>query len=504
MLTNTDLKQIEKLGISRETIDWQLSVFKKGPIYIQLDREAKPGDGILRMDDNETAKLIRLYDMHGSKSKIKFVPASGAATRMFKTLFDYLESAKKGKKELNSFLDTFFKQISHFAFFEELNSALKKKKLDMDKLLLGKHHDEIVKTILFKDGLNYGSLPKGLLKFHKYKEKPRTPFEEHLVEAALYALSPGKLAKLHFTVSPEHLPDFKKLLEESVDGLKQKFDVQFDVSFSVQQPSTDTMAVDMQDDPIRNVDGSILFRPGGHGALIDNLNALDADLVFIKNIDNVVPESNIQPTVRYKKVLAGKLIEIQEKVFGILKEIDSSVPAPARLHEMFTFVNKELCYELSQKDKEENVGLLRKILNRPIRVCGVVKNQGEPGGGPFWAPNTTGDTTLQIIESSQVNHDNAVQAEKFLKATHFNPVDLVCSPKTYKGEKFNLTDYIDKNTCFISYKSKDGKELKALELPGLWNGAMADWLTLFVEVPMETFNPVKTVNDLLRPQHQQL
>jgi hypothetical protein len=258
----------------------------------------------------------------------------------------------------------------------------------------------------------------------------------------------------------------------------------------------------MQNDPFRNHDGSILFRPGGHGALIDNLNKLDADLIFIKNIDNVVPEKGISTTVRYKKILAGKLLEIRHKIFSILRELDTSAPSPLRYSQIVDFIRTELCYELTGFRKHPSVELIKEILNRPVRVCGMVKNLGEPGGGPFWAPNTTGDYSLQIIESSQVNHSDPSQVEIFSRATHFSPVDLVCSPRSYKGEKFDLTKYIDRDTCFISYKSKDGMELKALELPGLWNGAMADWLTLFVEVPLETFNPVKTVNDLLRPQHQ--
>ncbi len=502
MLTSEDIKQIEKHGINREKIDWQQSVFERGPVYIQLNREASPGDGILIIGDKEAERLIRYYDEHNAKTKIKFVPASGAATRMFKALYDYLESVKKGKTELNPALETFFLQIKNFAFFDLLRFALNAKHFDVDQLIDKGSHSLILQTLLFEPGLNYGSLPKGLLKFHKYVNKSRTPFEEHLAEAALYASSPGRPVKLHFTVSPEHLPSFKKLLEESVNDMREKYHVQFDVSFSVQKPSTDTMAVDMQNKPFRNDDGSVMFRPAGHGALIDNLNELDADLIFIKNIDNVVPEHNIQPTVQYKKVLAGKLIEVQQKVFEILNELENPLVTPARVDEIYKFVRSELFYESNTATGARSVQMLRQILNRPIRVCGVVKNLGEPGGGPFWAPNTLGDITLQIIESSQVDHDNTIQAERFLRATHFNPVDLVCSPKTYKGEKFNLANYIDKNTCFISYKSKDGKELKALELPGLWNGAMADWLTLFVEVPIETFNPVKTVNDLLRPQHQ--
>jgi hypothetical protein len=356
--------------------------------------------------------------------------------------------------------------------------------------------------MLSDTGLNYGSLPKGLLKFHRYGSEVRTPFEEHIAEVALYAATPGKSICLHFTVSEEHLVGFRKLLKDALPAVESRFRAKFEVNFSLQKPSTDTLAVDMQNDPFRNEDGSLLFRPGGHGALIDNLNELNSDLIFIKNIDNVVPEKLIAPTIRYKKVLAGKLIETREKIFSILRELEISKPSAERLNQIVKFVRTELYYEPSNKTSPHSLSRLRSILNRPIRVCGVVKNTGEPGGGPFWAPNASGDVSLQIIESSQVNHSDPSQVEIFARATHFNPVDLVCSPKTYQGYKFDLAGFVDKDTCFLSYKSKDGRELKALELPGLWNGAMSDWITLFIEVPIETFNPVKTVNDLLRPQHQ--
>ncbi len=501
MLTTSDLQQIEQHGISREKIDWQLSVFKKGPSFIKLYREATPGDGIQVVNNKEAERLIRIYDEQKDISRMKFVPASGAATRMFKALFDYIEAAGSGKNEMSSPVEIFFSRIHEFAFYNELNSMLESKRLDIRQLIRDKKYTQVIQELLLADRMGYGSLPKGLLKFHRYDAKARTPFEEHLAEAALYASLPGQPVKLHFTVSPEHMAGFIKLMEASVGELEKQYGVRYEISFSVQQPSTDTIAVDMQNIPFRHSDGSVLFRPGGHGALIDNLNSLDADLIFIKNIDNVVPERLIQPTVRYKKMLAGKLIELQQQVFSMLHELDSGALSSSKISDMFGFIKKELCYE--PKNTEKNSILqLKKILNRPIRVCGVVKNLGEPGGGPFWAPNSMGDISLQIIESSQVNQEDKNQTDIFQRATHFNPVDLVCGPKSYTGTKFNLNEYIDRNTCFISYKSKDGRELKALELPGLWNGAMADWLTLFVEVPVETFNPVKTVNDLLRPQHQ--
>jgi hypothetical protein len=502
MLTTSDLKQIKKIGISEEQIEWQLSVFQKGPAYIKLQREALSGDGIQLIDDKEADRLIQLYDKQAGLSKIKFVPASGAATRMFKNLYDYLDAARKRKPSWNSFLETFFTEITKYAFYDLLKSGLTTKKLDIHKLILEKKYESVLEYLLMPSGLNYGSLPKGLLKFHRYGNHARTPFEEHIAEAAMYAVTDGQPVQLHFTVSAEHMEGFTKLLTELLPSFEKRFDLNFNIHFSIQKTSTDTLAVDMHNDPFRNDDGSMLFRPGGHGSLIDNLNDLDADLIFIKNIDNVVPERLITQTVRYKKVLAGKLFETQQKIVKILHELEFQTPSLERIKQIVHFVRTGLCYEMSKKTNPDSIPRLKSILNRPLRVCGVVKNVGEPGGGPFWAPNASGDISLQIVESSQVNHADLSQVEIFARATHFNPVDLVCGPRDVEGNKFDLRKYVDKNTCFISQKSKDGKELKALELPGLWNGAMSDWLTLFVEVPIETFNPVKTVNDLLRPQHQ--
>jgi hypothetical protein len=502
MFTTADLKQMKNAGITPEQIDWQLSVFQKGPSFIKLIREATPGDGIQSVVDHEADRLMKLYDQKKELKKTKFVPASGAATRMFKSLFDYLQSLQKGKPAWNQYLETFFEDIRNFAFYDSLKLLLSRKKLDLDTLIAQKKYEMVLRFLLSESGMNYGMLPKGMLTFHRYENGARTAFEEHLTEAALYAVTPGQPVNLHFTVSSEHMQGFNKLLKEKIKSYEKKFGVKYDITFSIQKPSTDTLAVDKQNDPFRNNDGSLVFRPGGHGALIDNLNELDFDIIFIKNIDNVVPEKELAATVRYKKVLAGKLLEIQQKVFEILTELEDCKLTEARMEEIIHFIRNKLNYEMTHFSTYEAVQQLRKILDRPLRVCGVVKNTGEPGGGPFWAPNTHGDISLQIIESSQVNHSDPLQVQIFSRATHFNPVDLVCSPRTYRGGKFDLTKYIDRNTCFISFKSKEGRELKALELPGLWNGAMADWLTLFVEVPMETFNPVKTVNDLLRPQHQ--
>ena len=358
-------------------------------------------------------------------------------------------------------------------------------------------------NMLFEKGLNYGQLPKGLLLFHKYPEGARTPMEEHLIEGALYGASNGE-AIVHFTVSHEHMSLFKKKVASRADGYAQKFGIKYDISFSEQKPSTDTIAANPDNTPFRNEDGSLLFRPGGHGALIENLNEIDADIIFIKNIDNVVPDRLKQETVDYKQVIAGVLVNLQKLAFRYLNELDKGTPSHDKLREIQHFVEHAFCRrsDIATLSDPELAEYLKKKLNRPMRVCGVVKNVGEPGGGPFLTYNHDGTISLQILESSQIDKNNKEYMEMFTHGTHFNPVDLVCAVKDYKGQPFDLPKFVDKSTGFISSKSKNGKELKALELPGLWNGAMSDWNTVFVEVPLGTFNPVKTVNDLLRPQHQ--
>ncbi len=367
-----------------------------------------------------------------------------------------------------------------------------------------KRFKDIVANLLTTPGLNYGSLPKGLLKFHKYAEGARTPLEEHLVEGALYACSSTGKVNVHFTVSSEHHELFEKLVNEKMPEYAKKFGVEYNISFSEQKPSTDTIAADSDNKPFRE-DGKLVFRPGGHGALIENLNDLDVDIIFIKNIDNVVPDRLKSDTVTYKNLIAGVLVTLQQKTFEYLKILDSGKYSQEQIEEIIRFVQQKLfCRKSDIKNMEdaELVIYLRNKLNRPIRVCGMVKNVGEPGGGPFLAYNQDGTVSLQILESSQIDMKDPKKKEMFDNGTHFNPVDLVCAVRDYKGNKFNLTEYVDKSTGFISSKSKNGRDLKALELPGLWNGAMSDWNTIFVEVPLTTFNPVKTVNDLLRDQHQ--
>ena len=399
----------------------------------------------------------------------------------------------------------FFDGIRNFAFYDDLNVACQRTAgKDIPGLLEEGNYKAVVAALLETAGLNYGALPKGLLKFHKYPEGPRTPLEEHLAEGAMYAAGKSGKVNVHFTVSTEHRELFKKLVEEKTGEFAKRYGVDYYITFSEQKPSTDTIAADMDNQPFRD-NGKLLFRPGGHGALIENLNDLDADIIFIKNIDNVVPDKLKADTVTYKKLIAGVLVTLQKKAFEYLELLDSGKYTHEQVMEILQFLQKQLfCKNPEVKNLEdaELVIYLKQKLNRPMRVCGMVKNVGEPGGGPFLAYNSDGTISLQILESSQIDMNDPAKKEMFEKGTHFNPVDLVCAVRDYKGHKFDLVRFVDKATGFISYKSKNGKDLKALELPGLWNGAMSDWNTVFVEVPLTTFNPVKTVNDLLREQHQ--
>lgn len=500
MFSPTDLQQIRQKNISEKQINWQVEQFKNGVQAINLDRHAGINDGILQITNNKTY----LEAFASSECYItKFVPASGAASRMFKDLFQALEDLNSGKTEqevlkTNKAAKTYLTNIEKFAFYPELVTSIKTANNDLNLKSYLAH-------LLSDEFLGYGNLPKGMLSFHSYANSVRTPFEEHLAEGALYGRSNDGTVNLHFTVSPEHEAKFRTLFEKVKESYEKSFQVQYKISFSAQSPSTDTMSVTPDNEPFRNDDGSILFRPGGHGALIENLNKIDSDIVFIKNIDNVVPETWVADTVNYKKTLAGILVNLQNKIFIFQKAFDAGKIMTMQ-EEIISFFKEYLFVDYTEyldgKSESEVKAFVKAILFKPIRVCGIVKNIGEPGGGPFWVKDTKGQTSLQIVESSQINMDDKAQESIFKNSTHFNPVDLVCALKNYKGEKYDLPQYVDHSTCFISKKSKGGKELKALELPGLWNGAMAKWNTLFVEVPVSTFNPVKTVNDLLREQHQ--
>lgn len=505
MLSQDDLKQIASKGITEEQIKSQLEEFKTGFPYLKLEAAASIGHGIMALTDEDCKHYEAEWENYKKQGKqiVKFVPASGAASRMFKDLFAFLNADYD--VPTTDFEKRFFDGIDKFAFYDALDEMCKKNEgKDIKSLIGAGSYKAVVSNLLEAKGLNYGQLPKGLLLFHKYADGARTPMEEHLVEGALYAASNGT-SRIHFTVSHEHLPLFKSMVEAKEGYYKNKFKINYEITFSEQKPSTDTIAANPDNTPFRTEDGKLLFRPGGHGALIENLNEIDADVVFIKNIDNVVPDRLKGDTVLYKQVIAGVLVTIQNKVFSYLRLLETGNYTHEQLETIIRFVQQDLCcrkQDIKHLEDAELVIYLKKKLNRPIRVCGVVKNVGEPGGGPFLTYNQDGTVSLQILESSQIDKSNKEYVEMFTKGTHFNPVDLVCAVKDYKGQPFDLPEYVDKTTGFISNKSKNGKELKALELPGLWNGAMSDWNTIFVEVPLTTFNPVKTVNDLLRDQHQ--
>ena len=508
MLNAKDLEQISAKGISKEKIEEQLSCFEKGFPFLEIEASASVERGIKVIPAEKQPEYMDAWDAYLTQNKriLKFVPASGAASRMFKNLFAFLSA--EYNEPTTDFEKKFFADIRKFAFYQALNQKCEENtSRDIPALMASGEYKKIVANLLEKEGLNYGALPKGLLLFHTYPENCfRTAMEEHLAEGAMYAKNNAGEVNIHFTVSPEHRALFERLVAEKQPFYENKFSVKYDISFSVQKPSTDTIAVNLDNTPFRDKDGKLLFRPGGHGALIENLNDVEADVIFVKNIDNVVPDSFKSATIIYKKLIAGVLVRLQEKIFNYLNLIDSGKYSHAQIEEMIHFLHDELCIrkpDIKLMEDAELILYIKNKLNRPLRVCGMVKNVGEPGGGPFLAVNPDGSVSPQVLESSQIDMNDPTKKALFEKGTHFNPVDLVCAVKNYKGEKFDLPKYVDKNTGFISYKSKDGRDLKALELPGLWNGAMSDWNTVFVEVPITTFNPVKTVNDLLRPEHQQ-
>lgn len=482
MMTSKDVLQILSHGVTEKQVKTQLENFENGFDYLSINRAAVVGDGIMALDQDQIQCLINSYELISKSKKIvKFVPASGAATRMFKELFEFVNEGKESKSA-RDVIDN----IQKFAFAE---------------LLSGKEGKELIEGII-SDPLNYGTKPKALILFHKYNNgSRRTAAEEHLCEGAVYAIGKGKVS-IHFTVSQEHREGFDELFSKVLKGHEKRYGIAYDITFSTQKSSTDTIAVTPDSKPFRNSDGTLLFRPAGHGALIENLNDIDADLIFIKTVDNVAPDRLKADTITYKKALGGLLLSIQREVFDLLKKLDKDTSEDL-IGKCIKFIGNRLCYKLpptiKTKSKEQQIEIIRSVLNRPIRVCGMVKNEGEPGGGPFWTNAGDGSQSLQIAESSQIAPSQMVLMQK---ATHFNPVDLVCGVVDYKGKKFDLTAFVDKKAGFISEKSKDGRALKAQELPGLWNGAMAFWNTIFVEVPITTFSPVKVVTDLLREQHQ--
>ena len=505
MLSQQDLQQLAGKGISEEQINQQLDAFKTGFPFLKLEAAAAIGKGIVSPAEDERQQYVKAWNNYKDEGHkiVKFVPASGAASRMFKDMFSFLNADYD--TPTTEFERKYFLNLTKFAFYDALDAkCMELYGKGITTLLADMNYKAIAAAMLNKEGLNYGQLPKGMLLFHKYPDGPRTPMEEHLVEGALYAASAGE-ANVHFTVSHEHMEMFEQRVAEKEDIYAEKYGVKYNISFSEQKPNTDTVAANPDNTLFRNEDGSLLFRPGGHGALIENLNEIDADVIFIKNIDNVVPDRLKEETVEYKQLIAGVLVTLQKRAFEYLRMLDAGEYNHELLEEIIRFVQQDLCCrkpDIKELEDAELVIYLKKKLNRPMRVCGVVKNVGEPGGGPFLTYNQDGTISLQILESSQIDKSNEEYMRMFTEGTHFNPVDLVCAVRDFEGKPFNLPDFVDKSTGFISNKSKNGRELKALELPGLWNGAMSDWNTVFVEVPLGTFNPVKTVNDLLRDQHQ--
>ena len=501
MFSSSDTRQIEERGSSVKTVEKQVERFGKGFPWMKIVGPATGERGIVIPSAEEAAAAVQYYESAQVDGKCKFVPASGAASRMFKAIFSGLNTLEKGGDvSRDDAVALLAANIEKFAFYTPE--------------LFGKPEDsrdyrlKVARTVLTEDGLDYGAKPKGVLDFHRYPEEVRTAFAEHLVEAQEYMRSSDGTANLVVTISPEHKELFEDAFARVKDKFEKRYGVRYNVTFTYQDKATDTIAVDSSLRPFRTDDGHLLFRPAGHGALIHNLNSVQQEIVSIKNIDNVSCERYLPTTAYWKKVLLGKCLMLRDRIFSYLRALDAE-PDPAApscrslCDKIEAFLDKELCIQLPLTvSPSERVALLRSKLDRPIRVCGMVKNEGEPGGGPFIIAGRDGTSNLQILESVQINSEDPRSKAILDRSTHFNPVDLVCCLKNYKGEKFDLLKYVDEEAGFISSKSYQGRELKALELPGLWNGAMSDWNTIFVEVPLETFNPVKVVLDLLRPAHQ--
>lgn len=513
-LTDQDIKQLAERGISQEQVKEQFHTLKKGIPHVDLRKAASQENGIIVLTLAEQETLVQKFESKKSSlALLKFTPASGAATRMFKFLFEFFEDYDNSDGSINAYINKrgvpelrlFFVGIDSFPFFKKVRKRLKKKYSKKESTDIDVNRLRFVNMMLAEDELNFGKRPKGLFPFHAYKNHVATAFEEHLFEAALYATN-DNIARLHFTISTEHQQRFERQFEKRKTYIKKKTGVDFDISYSSQAASTDTIAVNSKNEVLRDSNGALIFRPGGHGALINNLNNQEADIIFIKNIDNVVVNKYKEEVAFYKKVLAGKLLELQEQSFKFLRQLYSENVNNQTIDASANFLQDELCTKLSTDFKKFSnnykIEYLAELLDRPLRVCGMVKNEGEPGGGPFWVKHENGVESLQIIESVQINTKNERQRKIVEEATHFNPVDIVCGVKNYKGEKFNLLQYVDKKAGFIATKSYEDQKIKALEHPGLWNGGMAHWNTIFIEVPLVTFNPVKTVNDLLKPAHQ--
>jgi hypothetical protein len=503
-----DIEQIQARGITLEQAESQIETFRNGFSYCHLQRPCTKGDGITVLKKSDLGRLGKLYSKAALSGKaMKFVPASGAASRMFQVLLTAMDQpdttsglTDAEQRDLKQFIN----QLQSYAFYDDLNTIIRKAGLDIEVLISKGQYGEILEYLLTDKGLNYGHLCKGLIKFHRYPDHCRTSLEEHLVEAAAYVQDKKSVARVHYTVPAEQRETISAYLDEA-KGRFESPSVKFEMGLSIQKPSTDTIAVNLDNEPFRDREGGLVFRPGGHGALLENLQELDGEIVFIKNIDNVVPDRLKGETYTYKKALGGLLVEVQDQTFGYLRELNKKNVTDKLLKEAFAFSREKLSVvpseQIHQGTKQGKVSFLLDKLNRPLRVCGMVKSTGEPGGGPFWVGQDNKTATPQIVESSQVNMESSEQRDIWNSSTHFNPVDIVCGLQDFRGKRFDLSRFYDPSTCFISTKSMDGKPLKALELPGLWNGSMAFWNTIFVEVPLITFNPVKTFLDLLEEAH---
>ncbi len=504
VLTGEDIRRIEAEGLTEDKVLAQLEFFKMGASPVRLNRACTVGDGITVIPKEKMEELLAIHDEAAGKGRmLKFVPASGAASRMFREWYRYYDSRSlDSDPEMGA---DFAVNLNRYAFYDDLRGTVSRAGYDIAELVKDRKFSIILEYILTVKGLNYAHLPKALLKFHAYTDCNRTSLEEHLVEAALYVRDAKGVCRIHFTVSKEHESDVKNYFSNVRRYYENSYNIKFDLRISTQLASTNTIAVDMDNRPFRDSGGMLVFRPGGHGALLKNLNAIDGDIIFLKNIDNVVPDRLKGITVQYKKILGGYLIKIQKKVFEYLHLLSSGRVDGQLLSEAAGFCERELNIvfhpEFDGFPDGEKKNYIISRLTRPLRICGMVKNVGEPGGGPFWVEEEDGTQSLQIIESAQVDMGSEQQKSVWMSATHFNPVDLVCGLRDYTSKKFDLERFVDKKAILITQKSEEGRDLKALEIPGLWNGSMARWNTVFVEVPIETFNPVKTVDDLLRKQH---
>ncbi|MFO7569387.1 MAG: DUF4301 family protein [Smithellaceae bacterium] len=498
--TAKDRQTFQALGLTKRDVAHQLALYTQGPRFLDLQRPCTVGDGILSIGATRKKKLIERYEDEAGKFRIlKFVPASGAASRMFARWYAAAGQGCFGKPMLDR---EFWRGLKKMPFFSEIVQSEEARAFLAKKDIEGMLH-----YILLEDGLQYGWLPKALIPFHACGDAtPARAIEEHLTEAAWLVKNKRGQCRLHFTVSAEHVGAIKKRLKQSVPRYENKHGVRFKIDLSVQSPSSNRLAVDERKQPFRDPGGSLVFRPGGHGALLANLNTLEADLIFVKNIDNVVPETRLPKILPYKKMLGGLALEIREAVFSALDDLDTGRVSPADIARLTDFCRQTFFMDFgSDFDKAtlaEKKKTLFLLLHRPLRICGMVRNEGEPGGGPFWVAGKDKTQTVQIVESAHVDSSNPRQAAVWSSASYFNPVDMVCCIRDFRDRLFDLQKYVDPDAYLISAKTEKGRTLLAQELPGLWNGGMARWNTIFVELPINVFNPVKTVDDLLRPQHQ--